>query len=133
MLVSRHVILTGIFALILYPFLGLNSLTVFFSGFLFDIDHYFYYLARKKDWNFMNAYLYCFPDSNIYEEHNDVLHIFHLMEVWALLLIGSLFHKIFLFIFLGLMFHMVLDGIALSYKERLNARAWSLIGWIQRH
>ena len=134
MMVSSHVVLTLIFAGILYPFIGWNSLIVFLSGFLFDVDHYLYYLVKKKDWSLKNAYLYSFPGTSVYEKHRDALHIFHTWEFWSLLLIGVLFSKIFLFVFLGLVFHMLLDGIDLIRTgEGLRVRAWSLIGWIRRN
>ena len=139
MMVSKHVIFTFIFAIILYPFIGINSLIVFLSGFLFDVDHYFYYAIKKKDISLMNSYRYSLSGSKLNKKRNnekeDCFHIFHTIEVWILLIILSLFVKEFIFVFIGLMFHMFLDWIKLKweYKRLKGQRAWSIIGWISRH
>jgi len=132
--IHQHVIITFILGIILYPFIGLYSLVVFLSGFLFDIDHYFYYVLKKRDFSLKNSYLYCLQGNEVSEYHMDVLHIFHIVEFWILLLIlGFLIHKIFLFVFIGLVFHMILDLINLVKIDALGVRAWSLIGWLKRH
>lgn len=134
MLPYLHLIFSVAFAGILYPFVGFsNSLVVFLSGFVFDIDHYFYYGLKKKDWSFIKAYFYCFPGTTVYEKHLDVLHIFHTIEFWILLVIGFLFDGVFVFIFLGWVSHILLDAIDLGRENRLDARGWSLSGWILRH
>jgi len=134
MLVSRHVIFTGIFALILYPYIGFYSLIVFLSGFVFDIDHYFYYAVRKKDISLINAYSYSLERTKSGKKERDVFHSFHTVEFWILLIILSFWiHKIFLFVFIGLIFHMFFDWIAMWKEQCFGGRAWSILGWISRN
>jgi len=139
MMLSTHIVLTLILSLVLYPFIGINSLIVFLSGFVFDIDHYFYYIAKEGDFSLKNSYLYCLSGNEINNkrknEKEDSFHIFHTIEVWTLLIILSLFVKEFIFVFIGLMFHMVLDWIRLrlEFDQLKGERAWSIIGWISRN
>ncbi|MAG45673.1 MAG: hypothetical protein CMH63_02800 [Nanoarchaeota archaeon] len=135
MQVYVHVILTFIFAGILSPFLGFYSLVVFLSGFVFDIDHYFYYILKKRDFSLVNSYLYCVQGSKVYEPHTGVLHIFHTWEMWVLFFIlGVVIHVIFLYALIGLIFHMLLDwGYLFFNQDSIDIRVWSLIGWISRN
>ncbi|MBI2106129.1 hypothetical protein HYT56_04815 [Candidatus Woesearchaeota archaeon] len=133
--IPLHILFAFLFSLILFPFIGYYSIVVFLSGFVFDIDHYLYYAIKKKDIGFINGYLYHVPGSKVYEAHHDVLHIFHTWEVWMLFLILTIFHKIFLFSLIGLLFHMILDQgyLLINFKRENGARAWSLIGWLMRN
>ena len=134
MLVSRHVIFTGIFASILYPYIGFYSFVVFLSGFVFDIDHYFYYAVRKKDISLINAYSYSLERTKSGKNEMDVFHFFLTIELWFLLIILSFWiHKIFLFVFIGLIFHMFFDWIAMWKEQCFGGRAWSILGWISRN
>lgn len=131
-----HTLFAFLFSIILYPFIGMYSIIVFLSGFIVDIDHYFYYLLRKNDFSFVNALLYFTPGSRVFEEHRDTLHIFHTWEIWILIgILGFVFHKIFFFVLIGVLFHMFLDFIDLIWRYNLikKVRAWSLIGWILRN
>lgn len=133
--VYLHALFALIFAAVLYPFIGIYSVVVFLSGFVFDVDHYIYYVIKKRDFNFVNGYFYHVPGSKVHESHRDSLHIFHTWEVWLLLFILTfLIHEIFLFILLGLLFHMIFDwGYLLFNNDAIGERAWSLIGWISRN
>jgi hypothetical protein len=134
--VPLHILFSFLFGLVTYPFIGFYSVVVFLSGFVFDVDHYIYYAIRKRDWSLINAYLYCIPGSKVFEPHPDVLHIFHTVEVWLVLFLsGIFFHKIFLFVLLGLIFHMLFDwgSLFLNYEKEKGVRAWSLVKWIYRN
>ena len=133
--VYLHALFALIFAAVLYPFIGDYSIVVFLCGFVVAIDHYFYYVIKKKDFNFINGYLYHVPGSKVHEEHSDSLHIFHNWEVWLLFfLLTFLIHEFFLFILIGLIFHMIFDwGYLLFNNDAMGERAWSLIGWISRN
>lgn len=133
--VYLHALFALIFAAVLYPFIGAYSIVVFLSGFVFDVDHYFYYIVKKRNFNFVNGYLYHVPGSRIHEPHHDSLHIFHTWEVWLLFFVLTfLIHEVFLFILLGLLFHMIFDwGYLLFNEDAIGERAWSIIGWISRN
>ena len=133
--VYLHALFALVFAAALYPFIGSYSIVVFLSGFVFDVDHYIYYAVKKRDYNFMNGYFYHVPGSKVHESHSDSLHIFHTWEMWLLFfMLGILIHETFLFILIGLIFHMIFGwGYLLFNNDALGERAWSLIGWISRN
>jgi len=133
--VYLHALFAIIFAAILYPFIGYYSIIVFLSGFVVDVDHYIYYAIRKKDFNLMNGYFYHVPGSKVHEPHSDSLYIFHTWEIWLLFFIlAFLSHQLFLFILIGIIFHMIFDwGYLFFNKDAIGERAWSLIGWISRN
>ncbi len=119
---SKHIALGLIFSILLffiYPWIGVISVSlIFLSSFLIDVDHYLYYVHKKKDWNFKRAY-----DWNIQmckkfedlpkEKRKDIYTIFcflHGVEILAILfLLGTLISNYSFFIFLGVLFHLLLD------------------------
>ena len=124
MYVSRHVIFGAIFSLILfwiYPEIGiLNTSIVFLTSVLIDADHYLYYVYKKKDWSLKNAYSWYIELSKKImslsrKERNKLylgVYIFHGIEVlFVLFLLGLIVHNIFIFAFIGVGFHMVLDMV----------------------
>ncbi len=124
----KHIIASAILSILLFPLIGYNTIIVFLSGVLIDVDHYLFYVKRKKNISLKKAYYYC-RDTLFH----DVLHIFHVIEFWLLILILSFFYKIFLFISIGIIFHLYLDVIHLYYHpEKINARTFSIITWILR-
>jgi len=129
MLPKWHILLGFIFSLliwIIFPSTGLLFfLAVFLSSFLVDVDHYVYYAFKCKDISLPNAYRSCLEQGKRWDalpqkEKNKykITPLFlHGFEFWLLLIIASFFNKIFFFIFLGVIFHMAIDLIAL-YKDR---------------
>jgi len=125
MLVSTHVIISFLVALVIYPFFGLYSIIFFLSGFLIDFDHCIEYSISKKDLNPFNAYKHNMDryrkNKKIIQkgEWNDkiYLHIFHTLEFILLLGILSFFSKIIFFVFLGVLFHTLLDFSSFSYYK----------------
>jgi len=123
MLPKYHILSSLIFStliLILFPQIGfLNFLIIFFSGIFIDIDHYLYYVYRKKDFSLKNAYnwfvetekkYYKLP-KNIRKKTYRAICWLHGLEIFILLFLLSLFSNIFLFIILGFGFHRILDDI----------------------
>ena len=128
MLPRYHIILGFSFSLILYlifPFVGLSGfLIIFFSSFLIDVDHYLYYVFKKKDLNLKKAYKYFFEKRKkcisstkpLKEMPNPANYFLHGIEVLLVLFIFGIFvNKIFLFIFIGFSFHLFLDILEQIY------------------
>ena len=130
---SQHLILGTLFALVLlaiFPqigFLGVSLIVL--STFFVDVDHYFLYVCRKKDLSLKDAYrwfreilkrkiLLSLEQKKKYQY--EIL-IFHGVEFWGLLFVLGLFSIYFMYFFIGVMFHMFLDFLALIYlNEPLN-------------
>ena len=135
---SVHILTSLILALVLYPYFGLYSIVIFLAGFLIDIDHYFEYVARTGNLSPFKAYKEgiefakkCYKLRKSLRK--DILHIFHVVEFYALIAILAIYSKFFLSIFIAITFHIILDIVALTYRNAIKARAHSLIGWLIRH
>ena len=110
---------------ILFPELGLTGfIAIWAASFLIDVDHYIYYIWLKKDWNLKNAHSW-FMIQNAKAmklTHKQRLRkiktipcLLHGVEALIILLALSFFHKIFLYIFIGFIFHEFLDLINAIY------------------
>ncbi|MAH03331.1 hypothetical protein CMI39_00925 [Candidatus Pacearchaeota archaeon] len=121
MYVQSHLALGLIFALILlaiFPQIGLiGFLLIFSSTVLIDVDHYIYYVYKKKDWKINNAYSWFIKKTKKFHtlsrtQRNKVYGGFcflHGTEILLVLLLFTIFSKYFLFIFIGFTFHLFLD------------------------
>jgi len=122
MLPKWHILFGALFTIVLYFALNVSffhSLIFFFSSFLIDIDHCFYYVYRKKNFSFKRAYnwflllenkFYSLPKGKR-RRYDYGFCIFHGIEVLLILLLLSLIPELsfFFFIFLGFLFHLVQD------------------------
>jgi hypothetical protein len=123
MLPKWHFLLGIIFCILLYllfPSIGyINLLIVFFSSFFIDVDHYFYYALRKKDWNLKRAidWHYKLP-----KYHKPMFHIFHSIEFIIFLFILSFHSTILFFILLGIVFHSLIDIFDMMFRKRMGQR-----------
>jgi hypothetical protein len=125
----KHFFLGLIFSIILFlifPNIGIiGSITILASSVLIDVDHYLYYIYKKKDFNLRNAYYWHIKNSKKFlalslEKRKKTYSsycFFHGIEILIILsLLGIFYNKYFLFVLIGFSFHLLLD---LLY-ERLN-------------
>ena len=131
---SKHFIFGLIFAGFLYfifpkiNFIGF--LIIIFSTFLIDVDHYLYYVYKKKDLSLKNAYKWFVANKKKFlslpwKQRNKFQTGFcflHGIEVLFILLILWIFiSKYFLFVFTGFAFHLLLDSIhQTTYWDRIS-------------
>ena len=112
MLPIAHIIIGLVFGVILYFAAGftlVQSLVVFLSSFLIDIDHYIIYVITKKDWNIFRAYQH-FKEKLANKERKLLsLCIFHTYEFIAVLAIATMFYEPLSFILLGFLLHIMTD------------------------
>ena len=129
----KHLLIGTIFALLI--FLVFPSITwigfvlIVLSTFLIDVDHYLYYVYRKKDLSLRRAYYYfincqkkikSLPVNQRAKVYEGVF-IFHGIEAIILSLFLSLFCKYFLYIAIGISFHLFLDLInQRKYHKRID-------------
>lgn len=126
MLPKYHIIIGAIASLLLYYFIPLTftqTIIIFLSSFLIDIDHYIIYGIMKKDWSLKNAKKYFFnmrekwintplEERKKYKKH---IFIFHGIEFWILLLVISKYIPLIIFILYGFAIHIFLDYIDCIY------------------
>lgn len=132
--VSRHIFLGAIFSLfllIVYPKIEILGLgIIFLSSVLIDIDHYLYYIYRKKDWNLRKAYNWFIEMEKKFlrlkrEERNKTALPFcflHGFDLIFILFIGGLFiNKYLFFVGIGFSFHLLMDMFdETKYKDRID-------------
>jgi hypothetical protein len=90
---------------------------VLFSSVFIDVDHYIYYILRKKDLSLRKAYFWFISNGKKYgkipKRHKKKYYlsilIFHGIEPLLLLIILSFFLPIFWFVSFGFIFHLSLD------------------------
>ena len=125
-----HFIFTVLASLLLWPILGWKLALFWLGSFFVDVDHYIWEVFKSKDISFMKAYRRCKNKSKGSRFSFD-FHVFHLVEFWILMLVWGMFSELGFVIFLGLIFHMVLDFIDAISKETYNkGRPLSFFEWI---
>jgi len=111
MKVVTHAIISFILALVFYPIVGLYSTIIFFSGFIFDVDHLIWYYIHYKSLNITKCWEYC----NGIGSHRDtkrmvrMFFVFHNWEFILVMLLGGFLWEGFLFIGIGAGLHLLLD------------------------
>src|SRR5665811_17865 len=99
---------------LIFPTLSLIGLGIFFfASVLIDVDHYIFFVLRKKSWNLRKAYKH-FRDLGKYlrklpikerQKYHTGIYIFHGFEPMAfVILMGILFHKYLFFVAGGMFF-----------------------------
>lgn len=119
---KQHILFGMVFAIILisiFPKIGFTGFViVFLSSVLIDVDHYLYYIYKKKDFNLNKAIKWFTKEEKYFsslsrgERNKFYMGFFflHGIEVVLIILILAIFvSKYFLFIFLGISFHLLLD------------------------
>jgi hypothetical protein len=143
MLPRKHIILGAIFTFIIwilapnisFIYLGL----IFLSSFLIDFDHYICAVIRTKSLSLRKAFEY--HDNLLETEKREVkkgmkkrsdFHIFHTIEFHALIgLLGIIFVP-FLYVFMGMIFHSLLDVFSLMNKGKLHRREYFFFNWLRK-
>jgi hypothetical protein len=131
MLPRKH-ILFGIFTVVilylLFPKITFFNLVIlFFSSFLIDVDHYFYYILKKKDLNLTHCYNWYKQNvkrtlslpMNERKKIYSGFYIFHGIEwIIILFLLGTYFYSPLLYVSLGFLLHFVIDAPHEFYIKR---------------
>jgi hypothetical protein len=123
MLPKKHFLYGAIVAVFLFfvPFVNFwESLVFLVSTVLIDVDHYFYYVSKKRKYDIKGAYRWFKAKEKLWKalQPHDRKHyytgfyLFHGIE-WLIIffLLGYFCNSIFYFIFLGMLFHLILDWV----------------------
>jgi membrane-bound metal-dependent hydrolase YbcI (DUF457 family) len=128
MLPKTHGIVGAIISILAYFIFSITfveALIIFLSSFLVDIDHYLYYVYKTKNWSLKQAYNWFLLERRRYErlnlkqkqEYTHSIFFLHGLEILISLLFLLIFvHKIFLFVLIGVLVHLLLDFISIVYK-----------------
>ena len=132
MLPKSHILLGFIFSLILFiifPKIGIiGFVIIFFSSFLIDVDHYIYYVFKKRDLSLKNAYSWFIQKRKKYlalsrKKRNEVylkIHFLHGIEpLLILFVLGFYVSEYFFYILIGFAFHLFLD---ITHQRKFHDR-----------
>ena len=126
MLPKWHVLIGFLFAYVTYWFTSITifqAIIIFLASVFIDVDHYIWYVFKKKDLKLKNAYKYL----KYKEKLTRKLMLFHTIEFHIFVgLLGFLWAG-FYYLLIGMIFHSILDIINLTYEKRLRTRIFSLI------
>ena len=132
---KKHIICGFLFSLILFilfPSISiLGALIIFLSSIAIDIDHYIYFILLKKSISLKKAYDWFVIDRKFWlelspqkrEKFRKKILFLHGVEFLILLGVLAFLSSFFLYIFIGVLFHLILDlidlyliGVPLKYK-----------------
>jgi len=107
MLPKWHFIAAAVFSAILSFFWSWWQILLFFTAaFFIDVDHYLYFVWKKKSWSLKKAYIY------FINLEKGTFRIFHTIEVFAALaVLSAFFPSVFFPMLLGFVLHNLLDMV----------------------
>ncbi len=126
MLPKYHLIFGLIFTLIIYLIFQITPFQViilFTASYLIDFDHYLFYFLKTNNISLKNAKNYFLKLKKNFlslspkkrKDYKRPILVFHGIEFWIFLIFLSYLNKIFLFVLIGVMFHMFFDFIEIIY------------------
>ena len=124
-----HIIASIPFFLLFFILYGYWSFAFLLGAIFIDVDHLFWYFYRHKSLNLKKAYYYHRPGGG---NEKDMLHIFHTIEFFVFLMILSFFYKLLWMVLLGVTMHLIMDIYDMYKYKYSDARALSVIRWLNR-
>lgn len=119
------------FLFLLFPKIGFFGFSIIIlSSVLTDVDHYFYYVHKKKKFNLKKCYnwyienwkKFCKLSKKQKVNFYSGWYFFHGFEILVLLtLFGIFISKYFFFILIGFSFHLFIDlSNEIAFKDRID-------------
>jgi len=116
-----------------------NIALIFFGAVFIDFDHYMCAVYKTGKLSLSDAFEYhksmqrreeIQKKKGIFKKGN--FHIFHTIEFHIIVLALGLLYLPFLFIFIGMVFHSLLDLADLTYRKEMYRREFFLVNWVRR-
>ena len=127
----------------LWQFISFHSLWAMVGGYLIDFDHYLYAGIKWKMWSLKTSYHYLMKKlDRKATKRGEILHIFHTVEFWILMIMMAyISYKnnwtfllyMFAITFIGMALHLILDFIHGFITDRIGERAISFLWWIKKY
>ena len=129
MTLTQHLALTGAAAAALAPFAGPGELALFaVGGVLIDVDHYFLYMLRRRNFSVPGMFRYFNELQPIQSSIPYVgLCIFHTIDFFILLGLLAIVYPSVIYLLAGCLFHFCIDLFDLRRKCILTIRPFLLI------
>ena len=143
MLPRWHIIFGAIFTLVIFiasPKINLIHLALLFlSTFLIDFDHYLCSVLKTKKLGLFHSFAYhdemkkqAIKDREKGIRERGDFHIFHTVEFHILVGLLSFYWIGFFFIFIGMIFHSLLDIASILYEDFMYQREFFFVVWLWR-
>ena len=137
-----HIVLGLIFTAIVYFSVpGIEwyfLLLIFLSSFLIDFDHYVASVIKTGNIGLFKSFEYHRKMQKVEKKENEKgirqrgdFHLFHTIEFHALIGLLGLFWVGFVYIFIGMVFHSLIDVISLIHEDRTYRREFFFFNWIR--
>lgn len=112
---------------------------VFLSSIFIDLDHYFCGVTRTKRWNLFHVFDY-HKQMEIKQQQEKKkgirrkgdFHLFHTIEFHALIGLLGIFWSPFFYIFIGMLFHSLLDVFSLIRHDYVYLREYFFFNWLAK-
>jgi len=142
MLPKWHIIYGAIFTIIIaiaFPLISVPYLLlIFLSSVLIDFDHYVVGAMKIRRWDFGEVLRYHDLMEVIQQDnkragikHKGDFHLFHTVEFHVLVLLLGLLWIGFFYVFLGMLFHSILDIIDMKRRGLLHVREFWFVKWLE--
>ena len=140
MIPRYHIILGAVFSLVIWlvfpEIQGLFILLIFLSSFLIDFDHYVLAVMKTKSISLIDAFEYYKKLKKDAKKEKgkkkSFFFLFHTIEFHILVLLLGFAWVGFFYIFIGMVFHSILDFTYLAYKKQIYKRWFFLTEWLIR-
>lgn len=129
MTLTQHLALTGVAAAVLSPVLTAPEIALFaVGGVLIDVDHYFLYIQRRKNFSVSGMFRYYRELQPIQKTIPYVgLCVFHTVDFFLLVGVLAIFYPVLLSLLAGLLYHFVIDLYDLRRKGVIFIRPFCLL------
>ena len=136
-----HVLFSFLFSAGLFFFFPritlLGAIVIFMGAVLIDVDHYLYYVFKKKDLSLRRAYRFFIMQLHVARKHKEhyqsPLCIFHTVEALILMTVLALYSKIWLYVLVGSLLHFVLDLYeTLIVHKNIGLRVYTLYPYFKK-
>lgn len=134
MTLGQHLALTGLAAAAISPLFSAREIALFcVGGVLIDVDHYFLYIQRRRNFSVPGMFRY-------YRELQPIQHripyvglcVFHTVDFFALVAVVAAFHPPLWALLAGLLYHFVIDLWYLRRKGIFFIRPFFLVEHLVR-
>lgn len=126
MKIIHHLVVSIVFAIILYPLFGVKSFLLLLTGVLIDFDHFIWYSLKFKNFNikeFLN-----FFKAEKQKKYMPVLCPFHTVEFLFLNISFVWINEIFLILLIGTVIHFTSDVLLdIFCYHNFKGRSWSIV------
>jgi len=101
------------------------GIIIFLASTLIDLDHYFMYILKNRNYNFIKFVQLNDKETKRFRKlsaqdkfkYKVPYFPFHGVEFWLVIFILSFYYKVFFWIFIGIVFHMIQDFIDMYYHK----------------